>query len=78
MAAGGEACGLARGVDTPDMHRHRRESAQTQDEDGDQRCHRERRFDRGAATFTGQTFVLRARLMMLVNALTIESPVTTV
>ncbi|GAT11535.1 DNA polymerase iota [Mycolicibacterium novocastrense] len=53
MAAGGKACGLARGVDAPDVHRYRREPAQTHNEDRDQRRHRERRFDRGAAALTG-------------------------
>jgi hypothetical protein len=70
--------GLARCVHAPNLHRHGREARKAQDQDHDQRRNGERRLDRDTARIVGQTLVFNARVMMLVSALTIESPVTTV
>lgn len=78
FAAGGKPGGLAGSVDTADLHRHRDERTDTPDQNHDQRGDSECRFDGDTARFAGQTLVASARLMMLVKALTIESPVTTV
>jgi hypothetical protein len=70
--------GLSRRVHTPDLHRHRRESRKAQHQDHDECRDGERGLDRDAARIAVQTLVFNARVMMLVSALTIESPVTTV
>jgi hypothetical protein len=66
------------GVDTPDLHPRRGDPNHAQHHDRHQCGDGECRLDGGGAAITGQTFVLSARLMMLVSAVTIESPVTTV
>jgi hypothetical protein len=60
------------------LHRHGREPRKAQHQNHDQRRNGERCFDRDTARIVGQTLVFNARVMMLVSALTIESPVTTV
>ena len=69
---------LARRVHTSHLHRHGGEPRKAQHQDHDDRRHRERGLDRDAARIVSQTLVFNARVMMLVSALTIESPVTTV
>jgi hypothetical protein len=70
--------GLTCGVDAPHLHRHRGEARHAEDEHDDQRGDRECRLDSDAAGVIGYTLVFSARLMMLVSALTMESPVITV
>jgi hypothetical protein len=72
-----EPCRLSGRVDAADLHRDRGEATGAQNQHHDQRSDGQGRLDGGKAAVTGQTFVLSARLMMLVNAPTIESPVTT-
>lgn len=69
---------LARGVHAPHLHADRGESADAQHQDHRERRDGERRLHRDGTRVTRQTFVFNARVMMLVSALTIESPVTTV
>lgn len=69
---------LAGGVDAADLHRHRGDTGQAQHEHRDQRDDAECRFDSAGADVVAYAFVLSARAMMLVNAVTMESPVTTV
>lgn len=64
-------------VDAPNLRRDRRDAADTRDEDRDQCGDRECCLDGAEAGIVGYTLVFRARLMMLVSAPTIESPVTT-
>jgi hypothetical protein len=81
-----EPRGLTRRVDAPHLHGHRGEPGKTQHQHHDQRRHRERGLDGDTARLIVerctpgryQTLVFSARVMMLVSALTIESPVTTV
>lgn len=70
---------LTRGVDTAHLHRDRAEPTGTQRQHSHERRDRERRLDRDRTpVIEPQTLVLSARLMMLLNAFTTESPVTTV
>lgn len=69
---------LAGGVDAAQLQRNCDETAHAQHQDHGQRRDRERRLDRGATVVCTQTLVLSALVMMLVSALTMESPVTTV
>jgi hypothetical protein len=69
---------LAGRVDATDLHRHRREARQTQHQHRDQRDDAQRRLDGARTRIADYVLVLSARAMMLVNAETIESPVTTV
>ena len=78
VAARREAGCLPGGIDASHLHRHRGESGDTEHQNDDQRGDGERRLDGGSTAVTGQTLVFSARLMMLVSAVTIESPVTTV
>jgi hypothetical protein len=78
VAACREAGRFPRGVDAPNLHRQGGETSHAQHQNHDKRGDGECRLDGGGAAITGQTLVLSARLMMLVNAVTIESPVTTV
>ncbi len=73
-----QACRLTRGVDAPHLRPDGRQAGDTHAEHHHHRRDRERRLDRGATEIITQTLVLSARLMMLVSAPTIESPVTTV
>lgn len=77
VTAGRQACGFAGGVDTPHLYRQGRCSGEAEQRDGDQTGDGQRRFDCAEATIGGYTLVVSARLMMLVSAPTIESPVTT-
>jgi hypothetical protein len=70
--------GLASGVDTAHLHRHRGDTGQAQHQHRDQRGDRQCRLNGARAGTTRYTLVLSARPMMLVSAETIESPVTTV
>lgn len=78
VAAGRKAGRFPRGVDTPNLHRHGGKSSHTQQQNHHQSGDGERCLDGGGAAISGQTLVLSARLMMLVSAVTMESPVTTV
>jgi hypothetical protein len=78
VATGREPGSLPGRVDAPHLHRHGREARQAQHQDHHERRDRKRGLDGGATDVTAQTLVFSARVMMLVNALTIESPVTTV
>ena len=78
VAPRGKPGGFAGGIHTAHLHRHRGEPRHAQGEHDDQSGDRERRFDGDTPGFIGYTLVLSARVMMLVNALTIESPVITV
>lgn len=78
IAAGSQPGRLPGGVDAPDLQHHGIEPGQTQHQDRYQRGDRERRLDGDGSGVIAQTLVFNARLMMLDNALTIESPVTTV
>ena len=78
IAARRETGRLTPGIDTPHLHRQRGETSRTQHQNDDQGCDGERRLNSGRAAIVGQTLVFSARLMMLVNAATMESPVTTV
>lgn len=82
ITPGHQPRGLTRGVDTSHLGRHRGDTADRKRENSDQRSNRQRGFDGaepaiGQFPLTDQTLVASARLMMLVSALTIESPVTT-
>lgn len=78
IAARRETGRLAPGIDTPHLHRQRGETSRTQHQNDDQGGDGERRLNSGRAAIVGQTLVFSARLMMLVSAATMESPVTTV
>lgn len=66
-------------IDAARLQRHRGHAGHADDEDGHQRDDRESSLDRdGPGLCTAYVAVFRARLMMLVNALTTESPVMTV
>ena len=78
VTAGREPRRLTRGVDTPHLHCDRGEAADTQHQDDGQRGDGEGRLDRDTSRVGTQTLVFSALVMMLVSALTIESPVTTV
>ena len=69
---------LACGIDTANLHRHRRDAGHAQHEYRNQNGDTERRFHRGRTGIVGYALVLSARAMMFVSALTMESPVTTV
>jgi hypothetical protein len=60
------------------LHRHRGDTGQAQYEHRDQRDDAECRFDGAGTDVVAYALVLSARAMMLVNAVTMESPVTTV
>lgn len=77
VAAGGQPGDLASRVDTTHLHRQRRSTGQAEQQNADQTRDGQRGLDRAEPGITGQTLVVSARLMMLVNAPTIESPVTT-
>lgn len=64
-------------VDAANLQRERREAAETQHHDGKQTCDGEGAFNSAEAAVAAYTRLVRARLMMLVSAVTIESPVTT-
>ena len=82
VTARGQSSGLAGGVDTAHLHRHRGDTRQAQHQHHDQRGDAQRRLDGArAGTPTGiisYTLVVSARPMMWVSADTMESPVTTV
>jgi hypothetical protein len=78
IAAGSETGRLTPGIDTPHLHRQRGETSRAQHQDDNQGGDGERCLDSGRAAIAGQTLVFSARLMMLVSAVTTESPVTTV
>jgi hypothetical protein len=69
---------LPRGIDTPHLHRYRSEPGDAQHQNHHQCGDGECRLDGAGTAITGQTLVFSARLMMFVNAVTMESPVTTV
>ena len=77
MAAGRQPSDLSGGVDTAHLHREGGRTGKAEQRHGDEACDGQRGFDGADATVTGQTLVVRARLMMLVSAPMIESPVTT-
>jgi hypothetical protein len=77
VATCGQPGGLARGVDAADLHRDRRDPGQAQHQHRDQRDDTQRRLDGARADIVDYALVLSARAMMLVNAETMESPVTT-
>ena len=77
VAARGQARGLAGRIDATHLHRHRGDTGQAQHDHHHQCRDRQRGLDRAEPGVTGYTLVLSARLMMLVSAPTIESPVTT-
>ncbi len=76
-AAGRQAGDLASRVDASHLHRQRSRPGEAEQHDGDQTRNGQSTLDRAEAGITGQTLVVSARLMMLVSAPTIESPVTT-
>ena len=78
VTACGQPGGLAGGVDAADLHRDRRDPGQAQHQHRDERDDAHRRLDGARADIVGYALVLSARAMMLVNAETMESPVTTV
>ena len=78
VAACSEAGRFPRGIDAPNLHRHGGEPSHTQHQNHHERGDGEGCLDGGGAVIAGQTLVLSARVMMLVNAVTMESPVTTV
>jgi hypothetical protein len=78
VTAGSQPGGLTRGIDTSHLGRDGGEAAGAQHHDHRQCGDGERRLDRDTSFFVAQTLVFSALVMMLVNALTIESPVTTV
>ncbi len=65
-------------IDAPHLHRHGGKPRNAPHQDHHKGGDGERCLDGGAAVIGGQTLVFRARLMMLVSAVTMESPVTTV
>lgn len=78
VATGGQPCDLPGGVDAAHLRLHGRDTGQAQHQHDNQCGDRQCRFN-GARTGTpGYTLVLSARPMILVNADTTESPVTTV
>lgn len=77
MAAGSQSSDLASGVDTAHLHREGGRTGEAEQRHGDEARDGQCGFDGADATVTGQTLVVRARLMMLVSAPMIESPVTT-
>jgi len=76
--ARGQPGGLTGGIHTTDLHRHCRDTGQAQHQHHDQRGDGESRLDGACARTAGYTLVLSARPMMLVSAVTMEWPVTTV
>ena len=78
VAAGGQAGSLAGGVDAAHLCRQGDDTGQAQHQHHDQRGDRQCRFNSARTLTPRYTLVLSARLMMLVNADTTESPVTTV
>jgi hypothetical protein len=74
----GQPGGLAGGVNAADLHRHRCDTGQAQHQHRDQRDDAKRRLNGARAGIVDYALVLSARAMMLVNAVTMESPVTTV
>jgi hypothetical protein len=60
------------------LHRHRCDTGQAQHQHRDQRDNAQRRLHGARADIVDYALVLSARAMMLVNAVTMESPVTTV
>lgn len=77
VTARGQACGFACRIDASDLDDHRREPGGTEQEHDDQTGDRQGGLHRAEARIARQTLVVNARLMMFVNAPTIESPVTT-
>ena len=78
ITARGQPGGLAGGVNAADLHRYRCDTRQAQHQHRDQRDDAQRRFHGARADIVDYALVLSARAMMLVNAETMESPVTTV
>ena len=78
VTTGGKSRCFAGGVDASNLHPRGRDPNHTKHHDRHQSGDRECGLDGGSTAVTGQTLVLSARLMMLVSAVTIESPVTTV
>lgn len=76
VAAGGQSGGLPGGVDAADLGGDGSDSAEATQQHHHQCGDGQGRLDR-ARTGIAYTLVFSARLMMLVNAPTIESPVTT-
>ena len=73
----GQPGGLAGSVDAADLHRDRRNAGQAQHQHRDQCDDAQRRLDGARTDIVDYALVLSARAMMLVNAETMESPVTT-
>jgi hypothetical protein len=78
VSSGRQPGRFARRVDTPHLGADRRDAAKAQQQDEHQRRDGQGGLDGARPAVTGQTLVLSARVMMFVNAPTIESPVTTV
>jgi len=64
-------------IDAAHLHRHRGDAPDAQQQNRYQRGEGQRGLDRAEPAIAGYALVLSARLMMLVKAPTIESPVTT-
>ena len=77
VAAGRQPSDLSGGVDTTHLHRQGGRTGKAEQRHGDEARDGQSGFDGADAAVTGQTLVVRARLMMLVSAPMIESPVTT-
>ena len=77
ITARGQPCGLAGGIDAADLHRCRCDPGQAQHQHRDQCDDAQRRLDGARTDIVDYALVLSARAMMLVNAETMESPVTT-
>ena len=77
VAARGQSRDLAGRIDATHLHRHRGDTGQAQHDHHHQCRDRQSGLDGAEPGVTGYTLVLSARLMMLVSAPTIESPVTT-
>jgi hypothetical protein len=78
IAARRESGRFPRGIDAPHLHRDRSKPGHAQHQNHHQCGDGECRLDGAGTAITGQTLVFSARLMMFVNAVTMESPVTTV
>jgi hypothetical protein len=77
VTPGGQSRRLPCRIDATQLDSHRRRTGQSSDQHHRQRRDRERCLDRGATGSSAQTLVLSALVMMFVNAVTMESPVTT-
>ena len=77
VAAGGQSGDLTSRINTAHLHRQSRCAGEAEHRDADQTRDGQRSLHRAEPGITCQTLVVSARLMMLVNAPTMESPVTT-